>query len=145
MVSNAVQSNISNTTIELSNFQLVSMNTSGVEIIAQFSVTNPSSHNATVDGKHLNVSIISSGVKVTYLGYFDLLNLNVAPGKNMFTKRIFISVSNEDTLKELGRLFLSEKQLKMRISGNVKVTVTDLFTPAETTVELEKDIILLTN
>ena len=103
-------------------------------------MTNPSSHNATVDGKHLNVSIISSGVKVTYLGYFDLLNLNVAPGKNMFTKRIFISVSNEDTLKELGRLFLSEKQLKMRISGNVKVTVTDLFTPAETTVELEKDI-----
>lgn len=138
--SNTVQSNISKTSIDITGMRLLSANQSAMDILVNFTIDNPSSHTAIVSGDSINVSILGSSNNEIYVGTLSIKKLRVKSGVNYFSETYTVTLANINAFNELVIVFLSEKELDIKISGNFKISVNDLLIPVETNVYVEKNI-----
>ncbi|MCD6491372.1 MAG: DUF3712 domain-containing protein [Candidatus Korarchaeota archaeon] len=138
--SNEVKSNISETSIEITWMQLLSINQSAMDVLVNLTIDNPSSHTANIEGKSLNVSILADSENEIYIGTMNLQKLRVGKGMNHISANYTIILANQNAFDELVNAFLSEEEIGIKISGYLKVSVTDLLIPVESTVFVEKTI-----
>ena len=140
IASNTVKSNVSNTNLEITGMQLLAVNQSTMRIHVNFTIENPSSHVAKVEGNNLNISILNDSNQIIRLGTLNIGELTVEPGMNYFSEEYTILLTGEEAFSELVNIFIYEENIHVEISGNLRVSVNDLLIPVKTTVYFERTV-----
>lgn len=139
MVSNVAQSNVSKAEIDVNGVKILSINSSAMDMQVNLTIDNPSSHEAEVKNSNLNVSV-SDGTEEVTIGSLNLNGLQLNSGVNRISHKFTLTYDSADAFNTFARMFLSRREISIRLSGRLDLSVTDLLIPVETEVSFDKSL-----